>query len=57
MAEPTEDDLKIFRALSKEDQRALLIAELEKGLKGTPRPSSAADVVRRGMIRNGHSSG
>ena len=57
MAEPTEDDLKTFHALTKEEQRALLIAEIEKGLQGTPRASTAADVVRRGMARNGLKDG
>lgn len=57
MAEPTQDDLKAFHALTTEEQKAMLIAEIEKGLTGIPRPSSAADVVRRGMARNGLKDG
>ena len=57
MAAPTEADLKAFEALSDEEQRAMLVAEIEKGLKGTPQKSSAADVIRRGMARHGLKDG
>ena len=57
IAAPSEADLKAFEALSDEEQRELLVAEIEKGLTGTPQKSSAADVVRRGMARHGLKDG
>ena len=57
MAAPTEADLAAYNALSDDDKRALLVAEIEKGLQGQPVKSSAADVVRRGMERHGLKNG
>ena len=57
MAEPTEADLKAFRALPEAQRRALVLAEIEEGLKGQPVSSSAADVIRRGMARHGLKDG
>ena len=53
MAAPTDTDLEAFNGLPDDDKRALLIAEIEKGMQGQLRKSTAADVVRRGMERHG----
>ncbi|MEO0819826.1 MAG: hypothetical protein AAF074_05275 [Pseudomonadota bacterium] len=37
-AAPTDDDIALFEALSIEERRALIDAELEKGLAGEPVP-------------------
>ena len=45
MAEPTEEDIALIEALSDNDRRRLIEAEIEKGIKGKTRKSSAKDII------------
>ncbi len=53
-AAPTEADKKAFDALSDDDKRALLIAEIEKGSQGPARKVTAAEIKARVQARLGH---
>ena len=50
---PSDADRETWQALSDDDKRALWKGELQKGLEGTARKVSAADVIRRRKARHG----
>ena len=37
-AAPSEADLRAFEALTRDEQKALVLAEIDKGFEGTPEP-------------------
>jgi hypothetical protein len=53
-AAPTPQDIAAFELLSPEEKRALLAAEMEKGLEGTPRKVSADEIVAKVRARLAH---
>jgi len=53
-AAPTPQDKAIFEQLSPEEQRALLTAEIEKGLQGAPRKVTADEIIAAVRGRLGH---
>ena len=45
LAEPSEQDIAALEALSDDDRRRLIEAEIERGFKGRPRKLSAKDII------------
>lgn len=44
-AAPTEEDMKVFEALSDDEKRQLIESEIEKGFKGKSRKITAKDII------------
>ena len=44
-AAPTEEDLAVFEALSDDEKRQLIEAEIKKGFKGKPLKITAKDII------------
>ena len=53
-AAPTVQDIAAFEKLTAEEQKLLLIAEIEKGLEGTPRKVSAEEIMATVRARMAH---
>ncbi len=50
-AAPTEEDIAAFAALTESEQRRLVTAELEKGLRGEARRMTADEIMSRVKAR------
>lgn len=53
-AAPTEADLRAFDALTIVEQKALVLAEIDKGFEGTPEPmtkQTSSDILRAESAR------
>ena len=53
-AAPTEDDISAFEALSEEERRRLIEAEIEKGLAGEAHKVTPGDIIAAVTARRRH---
>ena len=49
-AAPTEEDMRIFDAMSADDRKALVLAEIDKGFKSKTEPFTAETL--RGIMKS-----